>query len=48
MKAIALALLAAIAAGLFSIAAAIDRAAIPIVIDEGDAIIDPALWIRET
>lgn len=47
MKAIALALLAAIAVGLFSIAAAIDRAATHTVIDEGDAIIDPTQWVRE-
>ena len=47
MKVIALTLLTAIAVGLFAIAASIDRAAIPIVIDEGDAIIDPTLWIRE-
>ena len=48
MKLTIAALLAAVAAGLFSIAAAIDRAAIPIVVDEGDAIIDPTIWIRET
>ena len=48
MKLAIAALLAAVAAGLFTLAAAVDRAATPIVIDEGDAIIDPTLWIRET
>ena len=48
MKLAIAALLAAVAAGLFTLTAAVDRAAIPIVIDEGDAIIDPTLWIRET
>lgn len=48
MKLAIAALLAAVAAGLFTLAAAVDRAATPIIIiDEGDAIIDPTLWIRE-